>query len=71
MNDRMPSAIISLDPASMATMQEFTAAIATFNDLARLVQLEEALEWLRVQATVNGAWMMIPLTEWQQVIDPL
>lgn len=67
----MPVAIISLDPASMATMQEFTAAIATFNDLARLVQLEEALEWLRVQATVNGAWMMIPLTEWQQVIDPL
>lgn len=67
----MPVAIISLDPASMATMQEFTAAIATFNDLARLVQLEEALEWLRVQATVNGAWMMIPITEWQQVIGPL
>ncbi len=60
---------IGFDPETMATMKEFTAAIATFNDLARLVQLEEALEWLQVQATENGAWMMIPLVEWQQIID--
>ena len=52
-------------------MQEFTAALATFNDLARLVQLEEAIDWLKVQATENGAWMMIPLTEWQQVMGKL
>ena len=52
-------------------MQEFTAALATFNDLARLVQLEEAIDWLKVQATENGAWMMIPLVEWQQVMGKL
>ena len=52
----------------MAGMQEFTAALAVFKDLERLVQLEEAIDWLKVQATENGAWMMIPLVEWQQVM---
>lgn len=60
---------IGFDSEAMAVMQEFTAAIATFNDLARLVQLEEALEWLQVQAIENGAWVMIPLVEWQQIIS--
>jgi hypothetical protein len=67
----LPQITISLDPDSMVAMQEFTAALAMFNDLARLVQLEEAIDWLKVQATENGAWMMIPLTEWKQVIGKL
>lgn len=67
----LPQITISLDPDSMAAMREFTAALAMFNDLARLVQLEETIDWLKVQATENGAWMMIPLTEWQQVMAKL
>ena len=65
----LPQITISLDEPSLAAMQEFTAALAMFNNLARLVQLEEAIDWLNVQATENGAWIMIPLTEWQQIMD--